>query len=198
MKIELKQEILDSIMEECLQLYREGKMVPVDQALMRLMDLPGIPMHYPYHHYIMPAALLTLAAVAAGEKEEALREQLKTAMERAVTVPGGFCGNCGTCGAAVGCGIFFSVYTGAAPKKRDNWNLSNEITGRCLLKISSLPGPRCCKRTLFLSAQEAADFISEKLGLPLTVSEEIRCRYHQKNAECLETECPFYREEKED
>lgn len=193
--IELKEEIMNSITEECIEMYSEGKMMTVDAALMRLMDLPGIPMHYPYHHYIMPAALLTVAAISENTEKALLREQLSKAEERARTVPGGFCGNCGTCGAAVGAGIFFSVYTGAAPKKRDNWNLANELTGRCLIRIASYPGPRCCKRTLFLSAQEACGYIVEKLGLPFEMSQQVVCRYHQKNAECLETECPFYKEQ---
>jgi hypothetical protein len=28
-----------------------------------MMDLSFVPMHYPYHHYILPAALLTASAI---------------------------------------------------------------------------------------------------------------------------------------
>lgn len=194
-KIELKQEIFDAITETCVQMYRSGEAMTADQALMRLMDLPGIPMHYPYHHYILPAAFLTLAAMEDGSTEETLREWLAAAQERAKMVPGGFCGNCGSCGAGVGAGIFLSVYTGAAPVKRENWNLANEMTGRCLIKIASCPGPRCCKRTLFLSAQECCEYAGEKLGLHLTVSPEIKCHYYSKNPDCLREECPFFEKE---
>ncbi|MGC2872484.1 DUF5714 domain-containing protein [Ihubacter sp. mB4P-1] len=194
-KIDLKQEIFDSITEACLRMYRQGEMMTADQSLMRLMDLPGIPMHYPYHHYIMPAAFLTMAAIEDGSGEETLTGWLSQAEQRAKTVPGGFCGNCGSCGAGVGAGIFLSVYTGAAPVKRENWNLANEITGRCLIKIASYPGPRCCKRTLFLAAQECCAYIEDKLGLHIAVSPEIKCHYYKKNPDCLGEECPFFRKE---
>ena len=194
MEIVLKQEIYDLITQTCMDMYAEQQLLPVDRALMRLMDLPGIPMHYPYHHYIMPAALLTMAAVAEHWEAPALQDRLKTAEDRAKTILAGFCGNCGACGAGVGAGIFFSIYSGAAPTKRDNWDLTNEITGRCLLKIAEHPGPRCCKRTLFLAAQTVCDFLHQHDGPPLTVSDQIVCHYFGRNPDCLGAECPFHQE----
>ena len=37
---------------------------------------------------------------------------------------------------------------------RESWQWANEVVGKCLLRIASYRGPRCCKRTLFLAVQE--------------------------------------------
>ena len=193
-KIEWKQEVIEKMKEACLAQYRDGTAMKVDEVMKRLMDIEGVPMHYPNHHFIMPAGLLTLAAIEKGADESELSQWLETAEERAKTVPGGFCGNCGTCGSAVGVGIFISVLTGATPMAVENWQWANEATGKCLIKISQYPGPRCCKRTTFLAAAEGVPYINEKCGLHFAVNDEIECNYHIKNATCLEAECPFYKE----
>ncbi len=193
-KIELKQEVFEQIKEVCLDVYRNGTAIKVDQMMKKLMDIEGIPMHYPYHHFIMPAGLLTLAAVERNSEEGELSQWLELAEERAKTVPGGFCGNCGTCGSAVGVGIFISILTGATPMAVENWQWANEATGKCLIKISQYPGPRCCKRTTFLASVESVPYINEKCGLHFDINEDIKCDYHIKNATCLEKECPFYKE----
>ncbi len=194
MNIVLKQEIFDQITQTCMETFSEGKLCKAEEMLMKLMDIPGVPMHYPYHHYIMPASLLTLAAISTGKEPEELRSWLQAAEERAKQVPGGVCGNCGSCGAAVGVGIFVSVFSGASPMAKESWQWANEAAGKCLIRIASYPGPRCCKRTLFLAAQEGVPYCNEKLGLDLAVSENITCRYHHRNADCLEDVCPFYKE----
>ena len=52
----------DKIEAACLAAFRaEAKPTPYG-LLLELMDLPGLPMHCPPHHYIMPATLLTVAA----------------------------------------------------------------------------------------------------------------------------------------
>ena len=95
MNIVLKQEIFDRITEVCLETFSAGEMCRAEEMLMKLMDIQGVPMHYPYHHYIMPAALLTLAAIERQSSREELSAQLCEAEQRARTVPGGVCGNCG-------------------------------------------------------------------------------------------------------
>ena len=60
--IVLKEEVYQLITEKCLQFYREGRR-DIFGMQQEVMDLPEIPMHYPYHHYIVPAvvaALLTM------------------------------------------------------------------------------------------------------------------------------------------
>ena len=190
----MKDEIFADLRAVCKEMYDAGKSLKAEEALMELMNMEGILMHCPYHHFIMPAALLTLAAMQEQKSWEELDEWLSVAEERAKTVPPGFCGNCGACGAAVGIGIFISVYTGGSPLAVENWQWANEGTGRCLLAIAKYPGPRCCKRTTFLAALEGVPYMNEKCGLHLEISEDISCKYHTKNAQCLEEQCPFYKE----
>lgn len=192
MQFEPKQEIYDEIARVCLDTHAKKETLSVDQMLMRLMDIEGIPMHCPYHHYIMPAALLTLAALEQGLPEETLSALLLTAQERAKAVPGGVCGNFGACGSAVGVGIFVSIFTGSSPKSTSTWKSCNEATGKALLRLAEYGGPRCCKRTGFLAAAEAVDYANSQLGLHLRINDRMICRYHHKNAECLEVQCPFY------
>lgn len=192
MYFELKQAIFDRLKEICMETRRTEESMSVTRMLTRLMDLEGLPMHCPYHHFIVPAALLTQAAVFEKKDASELSMWLDMAEERAKTIPAGFCGECGTCGSAVGVGMFLSIYTGATPKSVENWQKANEITGICLQRIAAYPGPRCCKRTSFLAVNEGVPYLNEKLGLEFTVETDQSCTYHNRNAECLEGECPFY------
>ena len=194
----MKDEVFTDMRAVCKKIYEEGKNLKADEALMKLMNMEGMPMHCPYHHFIMPAALLCIAAIQEGKSWEELDNWLVLTEERAKTVPPGFCGNCGTCGAAVGIGIFISVYTEASPLSVENWQWANEGTGKSLIAISKYPGPRCCKRTSFLAAQEGVPYINEKCGLHMEISDDIKCRYHGKNAQCLEEKCPFYEEDEKE
>ena len=192
MKIELKEEVYQMLKEHCLEVHAAKRSLTVDELLVEMMRHPEIPMHYPYHHFIMPAALLTLAAIEEDESPEALAEMLDTALARAKNVLGGFCGNYGACGAGVGAGIFLSVYTDTSPHSEESWQWVNELTGLCLQKISTVPGPRCCKRTSFLSIEESVPYINEKLGLHLRVSDRVVCHFYEKNPDCKKTLFPYF------
>lgn len=182
-----------AIEETCTEVFRSGERLTPIQLLERLMDLPGLPMHCPPHHYIMPALLLTLAAQELNTEEKRFTKQLHTARQRALAVPGGFCGNCGNCGAAVGVGIFVSVFTGTTPRSREHWADCNRATGKALLEIASVDGPRCCKRNSFLALCSAVDTANEVLGLHLEKPDRIRCRYFMHNSDdCRREGCPFF------
>ena len=95
-QIILKEEVYQKIKEKCLSFYGE-KRKDIFAMQQEIMDFPEIPMHYPYHHFILPAVLLTAADVCAGQSEETLRAQLESAEERARNVLGGFCGFSAVC-----------------------------------------------------------------------------------------------------
>lgn len=176
----------------CLERQETG----AQELLEILMDSPGVPMHDPAHHYIMPATLLTIAARRAGLGLEELREKLAIAEERARKLLPGFCGWWGACGSAVGCGVFASVWLGASPKKEENWAKANAFTARCLTRVSSVDGPRCCKRTSYLALSEAMKVAPEILGLNLGEWHAPQCGWSMFNNECRKEGCPFYHEEK--
>lgn len=194
MTFEWKEEVFDQLRMICMDVFRKEEILPVNEMMDRMMELEGLPIHCPYHHFIVPAAMLTQTAVMTGREQGTLLEWLELAEERARTVPGGFCGNCGACGAAVGIGIFVSVYTGASPMSVENWQWANEAAGRCLVRISSYPGPRCCKRTCYLALQEGVPYVNEKCGLSLQIDTSMVCRFTNRNPDCILEQCPFCKE----
>ena len=111
---------------------------------------------------------------------------------RASMVPGGACGTHGTCGAAVGTGIFVSLITGSTPLKKQEWSLANQMTARSLMTIARHGGPRCCKRNSWLAIRTAITFLLERLGVNLPVEGVVRCEFSDINRECLREECPFH------
>lgn len=196
--VELKEDVFEQLKEHCLSVYDEQRKMTVDELMIELMDHPEVPMHFPYHHFIIPGALLTLAALEDGSSRVELEDMLNVALSRSKNVLGGFCGNYGACGAGVGAGIFVSIYTDTSPMSEKSWQWANEVTGICLQHISTVPGPRCCKRTGFLSMQAAVDYLNEKLDLHLALNEHIVCKYADRNPDCKRELCPFFREGKED
>ena len=184
--------VFDSLAEECLDIFDNRPTTNVSEIALEMMNREDVPMHFPFHHFIIPAALLTACAAARGDSRERLAEMLQSAKERSKNVLGGFCGFYGTCGAGVGAGIFMSVYTDTSPMSDTTWSWGNEITGLCLTRISEIPGPRCCKRTAFLSLSTAVPYINEKLGTSLSFNEDQKCSFHERNQQCKGRLCPFF------
>ncbi len=192
--IVLKDDVYAAIRNEAIKAYEEG-LTELSGIAMRMMDVEGVPIHYPYHHFIVPASYLIAACVETGKEREEFIEMLDEAKERSLSVQGGFCGNYGACGAGVGAGIFMSVYTDGSPMAVEPWQWANEVTGIALQGISKCPGPRCCKRVSFLSFSSAVPYINEKLGLHMKINNDIVCKYYEQNNECKRNACPFYKAE---
>ena len=180
------------IREKCLEFYKEEPMRTVWEWAMECMDLEGLPMHCPPHHFMVPAVLLTACARLEGRTDDELKKMLAEADKRSKKVLGGFCGYYGSCGAGVGVGIFLSVYTNTTPVSEEKWQWVNQATGRSLLHIASVEGPRCCKRNAFLAFEEAAVIIWERLGLELAEPGKVVCHYFMNNKECKKEKCPYY------
>jgi hypothetical protein len=157
-----------------------------------LMKHPGVTMHGPEHHFLIPAVLLS-AFYNTRKEFSKKRQKIRYARARANYVPGGFCGSHGSCGAAVGTGIFVSLVTGATPLSRKEWQLSNLMTSRSLVSIALHGGPRCCKRNTFLAIAEATCFARENLDTVIRVPKKYLCEYHSLNHDCLKNDCPYYR-----
>ncbi|MEG1972282.1 MAG: DUF5714 domain-containing protein, partial [Oscillospiraceae bacterium] len=78
------------------------------------------------------------------------------------------------------------------PLNKEMWALPQLLTSRCLAEIAKVGGPRCCKRTAFLSIKAAALFSEEFLGVTMPV-DIIHCRHISQNSECIKLECPFFK-----
>jgi len=155
-----------------------------------LMNQPGVAMHGPEHHFLVPAVLLSSVYNSSGTPE-LKRTKLKQARKRAETVVGGACGFLGACGAGIGTGIFVSLITEATPLSREEWGLSNRMTAETLAAIAAHGGPRCCKRDTYLALRTAGEFARRELQLEIPVSNDILCEFSDRNAECLLANCPF-------
>jgi hypothetical protein len=163
---------------------------PLEIALTLMRD-ERIKMHGPEHHFLVPAALLAAYYNTRGDLKSK-SEKIEQAQGRAKNVLGGFCGFYGTCGAAVGTGIFISLITGATPLSRNEWKLSNLMTSQSLKSIAEHSGPRCCKRDTFLAILNAIEFLAENFDTKLAFNREIKCEFSDYNRECPKTDCPFY------
>ncbi|MBN1821768.1 MAG: hypothetical protein JW833_13695 [Prolixibacteraceae bacterium] len=164
---------------------------PVELATI-LMKAPQFKMHCPDHHFMVPAVLLSTYCKTVRKRKK-LNDWLKVARNRAEKVPGGFCGTHGSCGAAVGSGIFMSTISGATPLSKIEWDLCNSTVSRSLMSMAQYGGPRCCKRVTYLTLTETTKVLKERLSVELHIPEKVECTFFDRNeAECLKEKCPFY------
>ncbi len=153
----------------------------------QVFSLPGLKMHGPEYHSLVPAILVTAAQNTAGARD-ALK--IKEALSRGRDFKGGSCGLYGVCGAAAGAGIAYSVLSGATSMKGQQRSGANEIAGKALVAVSKNVGPRCCKReavTTILAFAENTPYFS---GVKLT---EYACSQAAQNRDCIGASCPFFR-----
>ena len=176
----------------CLEAFdRGGPVAPLDM-LEAMMSLPGEEMHTPEHHFMVPAALLTAAHSVSGRDRAVLERALHAALNRSKRVPGGSCGDCGCCGAAVGAGIFAALWLKTTPRSAAHWADANRFTSRCLEHIAAVDGPRCCKRVSYLAIEAAVPLARDMLGLDLGEPPRAACTRFARNAECLHAACPYF------
>jgi len=157
---------------------------PYDIAI-SVMKHPAVKMHGPEHHFLVPAVLLSVHYNKIQNSSEKIKK-ITLARKRAETVPGGSCGFYGTCGAAVGTGIFMSIISNATPISREEWQKANKLTAESLLTIAEHGGPRCCKRDTFL----AIDTVIKNLNWDN--DGVAKCEFSHLNNECLQEDCLYF------
>jgi hypothetical protein len=184
--------MFEIVLKTAMELYNVAGIRSPEWYAEQMMDIHNLPMHCPEHHFIVPAALLLAAHRRAGTEHEKVQQDLHTAYMLGQTIPGGSCGNCGCCGAAVGTGIFLAIWCGTNPKSTKHWALVQRITARSLEKIAVVEGPRCCKRVTFFALEAARLFCMEELGLELGEQPRVVCRYFSRNRECRQIACPYF------
>jgi hypothetical protein len=164
---------------------------PLETALM-LMRHPSLLMHGPEHHFLVPAVLLNVYYHRTGRAAE-LPMKLKTLSIMIDKVVGGFCGFYGACGAGVGSGIFFSMIMNTTPLSGEEWGKTGIITADILHHIASHGGPRCCKRAVYTSIQDAVSVLKKDFNLDIPLKPMGPCEYPGKNKECLFKNCPYFK-----
>jgi len=156
---------------------------------LQVCAMKQVHMHGPEHHSIIPCVLITAFHNNGGDIE--FEECLNEAWKRGKKVPGGACGFLGVCGAAAGAGIFASIVCEATPLTADVWHVPQELTAKCLLKLTETGGPRCCKRTGRQAIEVAAAYARERYGVEMPISNP-HCTFSSRNRECLRDNCPYY------
>jgi hypothetical protein len=159
------------------------------ELLERVMSHPAVPMHGPEHHAIVPAVIVAAVKNSGYPVPEGAMEK---AIERGPSVPGGWCGLYGACGAAIGVGIAVSVLTAATPLTGPARTLANEATALALGKMLD-GGPRCCKRASRKAIEAAVDFLKKHLDISLEIKAKPVCNYSERNKECLLEDCSYYK-----
>jgi len=155
-----------------------------------IMNSPIIKSHGAEHHFIVPAVLLTVVHNKTANPVN-LKESLDLAGEKALEVPTNCTFDSGTCGAAIGTGIFLSIFTLQDELMDEEFSLPNSLTAESLRKISHSPGPACCKRDTYLSLAETVAFLSEKFAIELD-NTDAKCTFSLRNRTCGHEECNFY------
>lgn len=176
---------VDSVVGYCI---KETSKNPIE-VLENMMAMPFCHMHGPEHHILVGAALLTAYYNAGGKIE--LLAALKEMIARGSRIPGGACGFWGSCGAAVGTGMFMSIISGATPLTGESWGQANLMTAQALQSIGKVGGPRCCKRNSYLSVEAAVKYIAETKNVFLEMK-PVMCSRTNLNNQCIGRRCPFH------
>ena len=163
---------------------------PMEMAKI-IMKHPTMPMHGPEHHAMIAAVLVTAYKNFTGKVTD---EEIKEAIRRGATVPGGYCGLYGADAAAIATGIAMSTILKATPLTDHERRTANMMTSRALAAIASNRGARCCKRSTIVAIESANQYFKEVLGVELEhipVS-KLKCEHSFRNKTCAKTDCRFY------
>ncbi|WP_298200279.1 DUF5714 domain-containing protein [Desulfosporosinus sp.] len=166
-------------------LYASDEKNPLVLAQM-VFELPGLNMHGPEYHSIVPSVLVTAWQNLNGQKDIS---KIKEAIKRGKDIKGGSCGLYGNCGAGVGTGIAISIIEGATPMSQNERGAANMVTGYALLEISKYGGPRCCKREVVTSIESFMQVTSYFASLQKA---EYTCKQYGKNTDCIGEKCLFF------
>lgn len=149
-----------------------------------------ISIHGPEHHILDGASILVAYKNAGGNID--LDAALEKMMHEGLRMPGAMCGLWGVCGAITSVGAALSIIDGTGPLSADGtWGDHMQFTSAAICQLGKINGPRCCKRDAMVAFQNGIAYVNTHYGVELE-SEEIRCGYSDRNAQCIGTRCPFF------
>lgn len=169
---------------------KETSLDPIE-IVVHLMEMEGISMHGPEHHFLDGAAFLKAYDNAGGHLD--LPFSLAELKKRSLMMPGAMCGYWGVCGSVSSVGASLSIIHKVSPISDSSFYKDDmEFSSLVLKRMSEIGGPRCCKRNAFISLSIGADFVKEKYGVPMAFPKEIGCEFVKNNPQCLYMKCPFF------
>lgn len=175
-------DILEKV-EQLLTVSSESNPIVLAQ---RVFELPGLNMHGPEYHSIVPAVLVAAYQNLSSNKDTS---KIKEAIKRGRDIKGNSCGFLGNCGSGVGAGIAASIIEGATPMSRKERGAANRATGYALLEISKYEGPRCCKREAITSIES---FMNVTEYFNSLQDAKYTCSQYGKNKDCIKKKCPYF------
>lgn len=152
----------------------------------KIFDLPGLKMHGPEYHSIVPAILIAAYQNLIGTRNPA---KIAEAIKRGRDIKGGSCGYIGGCGAAIGTGIAASIIEKATPMSTIERSKAMKASGKALIAVSKHGGPRCCKRDAMTSIES---FIKNSGYFDGIGDTKYTCRQFRLNKDCIGSKCPYY------
>lgn len=159
-----------------------------------IMNSPKIRIFGPEHHLILPAVMLTCVynlQHTHRDKEELLTILEETENRVENQSPRECAYHLGGCGAAIGTGIFASIFLGKSLSKDETWSVANSLVADSLKRIAEAGAPRCCKRDTYISIETSVDFLKNRYNIELPITQG-RCTFSLRNSSCKREECYFY------
>ncbi|MBI4775648.1 MAG: methyltransferase domain-containing protein [Deltaproteobacteria bacterium] len=147
------------------------------------------PMHGPEHHGLVPGVILATYRNLGGPVGE---DEILTGIQRGILIPGGACAYMGSCGAATGVGIAFSIILEATPLTSTSRRKVQALVGEIIEVLAQREAARCCRRECYLSLVVAARRSEDLLPVNLVADEPFSCTQHALNNECIKAACPLY------
>lgn len=159
-----------------------------------IMNSPKIRIYGPEHHFILPAVMLTSVynfQHSQRDKDELMKILEETEKRVEKESPRECAYHLGGCGAAIGTGIFASIFAGKNLTKDETWSLANSLVADSLKHVAEAGGPRCCKRDTYISIETSVDFLKNHFNIELPITQG-RCTFSLRNSACKREECYFY------
>lgn len=157
--------------------------------LQKIRESEKFPLHGPEHHALIPAVILSCYRNLGGKVTDA---QILQGIERGRLIPGGACGFMGSCGAATGAGIAFSILLAASPLTPDPRAKIQFLVAEILRDISEFKASRCCQREAYTALSKVVELAKDLLPIRLQAQVRPVCRQYKYNRECIHGECPFF------
>jgi MoaA/NifB/PqqE/SkfB family radical SAM enzyme/SAM-dependent methyltransferase len=150
---------------------------------------PSIPMHGPEHHALVPGVILTALR---NHGIVVTDDMIRTALDRAAAVPGGYCGFLGACGAALGAGAALAAFESSSPLTAAPRQRAMALVAGLGAALARYEAARCCQRDSWIVLREVAKRSEALFGARLTADAPLRCDQVKQNKECIRRECPLF------
>jgi hypothetical protein len=145
--------------------------------------------HGPEHHALVAGVVLTAYR---NMGRQISKDILNETIDRGASVPGGYCGYYGVCGAAVGVGIAFATILKSTPLTPKERQTVMDVTAEVLKVIAQNEAARCCLRDSVIAINEAVRLSEKYLDIKLVSDEKFICTQFKRNKECIKDSCPFW------